>query len=205
MTILVPTEIEASPLRKRGLNVQVIGMGPVEAALGSYSVLARQKEGPVILAGIGGAYPKSGLQIGDIALASVEFFGDLGICYAAGHQPFPEGLPAKKECSLRHPLMEKALAILEEKGFSPECGPFVTVCCATRDVSRSEVLALKHQNALIENMEGFSVALAAKIFSLPLLEIRAVSNLLAEPESPWAIEEALEKLGEALLCLKEKL
>ncbi|WP_457756178.1 phosphorylase family protein [Thermodesulfatator indicus] len=205
MKILVPTEIEASRLRPKGLSPEIIGMGPVEAALGAYQALLNQNKGPVILAGIGGAYPDSQLKTGDIALASVEFFGDLGICYDIGFQPFSEKLPVKKECSLRHPLLEKALAILEDNGFSPECGPFVTVCCATRDISRAELLAIKHQNALIENMEGFSVALVAQKLGFPLIEIRAVSNLLTEPDSPWAIDTALEKLGEALLCLNQKL
>ncbi|WP_456370119.1 futalosine hydrolase [Thermodesulfatator atlanticus] len=205
MLLLVPTEIEAKVLKKFGLEPVIIGMGPVEAAIAAYDKLNTQIEGPVILAGIGGAYPGSDLKIGDIALASVEFFGDFGTCHPSGFRPFSANLPAKREVSLRHPILEKALALLEEEGFSPECGSFVTVCCATYDTERGEILAIRHQNALIENMEGFSVALVAQKLSQPLLEIRAVSNLIENPKAGWKVALALEKLGEALVCLKKKL
>ncbi len=187
-----------------GLKPHVIGMGPVEAALGAYSLFLEKGPGPAILAGIGGAYPGSGLAIGDLAFATVEYFGDLGLCYCLLERDFVENLPALKECSLRHPLLEKATLCLEEK-FAIECGPFVTVCCATRDPKRGEILALRHQGALIENMEGFSVAMAAKRSGVLLLELRAVSNLIAEPDAPWRVEEALERLGEALKWLEKNL
>ncbi len=202
MLLLVPTELEAVSLKKVGLSPRVIGMGPVEAALGAYEVFSKNPPGPVVLAGVGGAYPESGLGIADLALATVEYFGDLGICHHLLAGDFPETLPALKECSLRHPLLEKAALFLEE-AFEVECGPFVTVCCATRDPKRGELLALRHRGALIENMEGFSVALAARRCGFPLLELRAVSNLIAEPDAPWHLEEALERLGEALKWLQK--
>ncbi len=204
MFLLVPTELEAQPLKKMGLKPHVIGMGPVEAALGAFRLFSKEISGPIILAGIGGAYPGSGLQIGDLALATVEYFGDLGICHYLIQGDFAETLPALKECSLRHPLLEKATLCLEEK-FPIECGPFVTVCCATKDPKRGEILALKHRGALIENMEGFSVAIAAQKCNIALLELRTVSNLIADPYAPWHIEEALERLGEALKWLQENL
>ena len=205
MKLLVPTETEARILKELGLEPEIIGMGPVEAALGAYEILAQKMEGPVILAGIGGAYPGSGLNIGDLALATFEYFGDLGVCHYLIQKDFAQTLPALKECSLEHPLVEKAAILLEEEGFTVECGPFVTVCCATRDPQRGEILALRHQGALIENMEGFAVALAARRFSLPLIELRAVSNLISEPNLAWEIEGALWKLGRALKCLIQKL
>ena len=204
MELLVPTEIEARILRELGLFPRVIGMGPVEAALTAYKAL-EEASGPVVLAGIGGAYPGSGLEVGDLALATCEYFGDFGACYERFTKDFAGHLPARKECSLRGPLLEKAALLLEEGGFGPACGPFVTVCCATRDPERGRVFALRHQGALIENMEGFAVARAAESLGLPLLELRAVSNLIAEPERPWEIEKALWRLGKALLFLQKAL
>ncbi len=204
MLVLVPTELEARPLREKGLEVSIIGMGPVEAALRSVLLLQEHRRGPVVLTGIGGAYPRSGLEVGDLAVASCEFFGDLGVCYQFIETDFSEALPIDKECPLHHPLVEKALSILEEEDFEVNYGPFVTVCCATRDPVRAEFLATRYRGALVENMEGFAVARAAQEFGLPLFEIRAVSNLLTQPERPWQIEEALERVTEALLCLVKK-
>ncbi len=205
MILLVPTQIEAQVLAEKGLQPRVIGMGPVEAALGAYETLSKGPKGPLILAGIGGAYPYSDLEIGALALATYEYFGDFGVCHYLIEGDFAEALPALKECSLEHPLLEKAAVILEEEGFEVECGPFVTVCCATRDPKRGELLALRHRGALIENMEGFAVALTAKKFGFPLIELRAVSNLISQPDRPWEIRKALWNLAEALVCLTKYL
>ena len=204
MLILVPTELEARPLRERGLSVEITGMGPVEATLRATLLLSRHQQGPVVLAGIGGAYPGSGLEIGDLAVASCEFFGDLGLCYQLIETDFSEALEVEKECPLHHPLVEKALALLEEEDITLTYGPFVTVCCATRDPVRAKFLATRHRGALVENMEGFAVARVTREFGLPLLELRAVSNLLTDPEAPWQIDLALNKVAEALLCLRKK-
>ena len=205
MCILVPTELEAKPLRELGLQVNLIGMGPVEAAIRAYSLLRENPRGPIILAGLGGAYPHSDLQIADLALANVEYFGDLGICSFLASEALKKEPAFTKELSLRHPLLEKVLAILEERGFQVALGGFVTVCCASRDPVRAELLATRHQGALIENMEGFAVARVARELERPLIEIRTVSNLLAEPTKPWEFERPLKRLAEALKWLKENL
>jgi len=203
MLILVPTELEAKPLRERGLQVALVGMGPVEAAVRASVLFQKYERGPVVLVGLGGAYPGSGLQIGELALANAEHFGDLGICsfYVSGGL---EDLPCEREYALHHPLLEKAAALLEEGGFPVALGSFVTVCCASRDPVRAKLLATRHGGALIENMEGFAVARVAREFSRPLIELRAVSNLLAEPERPWDFVRPLEHLAEALTWLVRK-
>jgi futalosine hydrolase len=203
MLLLVPTELEAKPLREAGLSVEVIGFGPVEAALGAARVLSGV-EGAVFLVGIGGAYPETGLRPGQLALATMEFFGDLAACYADLEGPLHLHLPVNRCCDLRDPLLEKVFVLLKERGFQVEAGPFVTVCCVSRDPERGRRLALRH-SAILENMEGFAVALAAKERGIPLIELRAVSNLIEDLESPWEIEKALNQLKEALLWLKERL
>ncbi len=199
--VLAPTEIEARPLRKMGLSVEIVGFGPVEATLNAYRLLQGQRS-PVFLVGLGGAYPGSGLKPGDLALATEEIYGDLAVCQEDLVREFAPGLPVKKVCPLVHPLMEKAALLLEEAGFDLELGPFVTVSCATRDPFRGEVLAFRY-SAILENMEGFAVARVAQEMDLHLIELRAVSNLIEDPGRPWEIEKALERLGEALRCLKK--
>ena len=200
MLVLVPTEIEARPLRRLGLSIEIVGFGPVEAALNAYRLLQGRKA-PVFLVGLGGAYPGSGLKPGDLALATEEIYGDLAVCQEHLLRDFAPGLPVKKVCPLVHPLAEKAALLLEEAGFDLELGPFVTVSCATRDPFRGEILAFRY-SAIVENMEGFAVARVAQEMDLPLIELRAVSNLIEDPGRPWEIDKALKRLGEALRCLR---
>jgi len=200
MLLLVPTEMEAAPLKEAGLSLEIVGFGPVEAALKAAEILARRRPKLAVLAGLAGAYPERDLAVGDLVLATEEVFGDLALCFPEGLRPLSRKLPRRERLSLRGPWQEKALALLEKGGLPVEAGPLVTVCCASRDVARARLLALRH-GALAENMEGFGVALAAEGLGIPLLELRAISNLLERPEEPWETERALEVLKEALLCL----
>ncbi|WP_068668308.1 hypothetical protein [Thermosulfurimonas dismutans] len=202
MLILVPTELEAAPLRDLGLRMEIIGMGPVEAAVSAYEIFQQEKSQVAFLAGLAGAYPESGLSVGDLVLAIEEAFGDLAICYPERLGTFGKKLPVKNRLSLRSPYLEKAVCILEENEFHPEVGPLVTVCCATRDPERALLFGRRYA-ALAENMEGFGVALAAEKAGVTLIELRTISNLLEKPEDPWETERALSALKEALRCLSK--
>ncbi len=203
MLILVPTVLEAEPLKRAGLAVDVIGFGPVEAALGALRAL-KDVQAPVFLVGIGGAYPQTNLFPGQLVLATEEHFGDLAACYSGVEGPVGLGLQVPRSCDLRNPLLEKVYWLLRERGFPVESGPFVTVCCATKDQARASRLGLRYA-ALVENMEGFAVARVAQERGVPLIELRAVSNLLARPDDPWQVEGALKTLKEALVWLKQHL
>jgi len=202
MLILVPTELEASPLRDLGLRLEIVGMGPVEAAVSAYEVFQTQKPRVALLAGLAGAYPEKGLSAGDLVLATEEAFGDLAICFPERPRAFHQRLPVKNRLSLRSPYLEKVVAMLEEGGLCPEVGPLVTVCCATRDPARALIFGRRYA-ALAENMEGFGVAFSAQKLGVTLIELRAISNLLEKPEDPWETEKALSALKEALRCLSK--
>ena len=48
-------------------------------------------------------------------------------------------------------------------------------------------------------MEGFAVLRAAALAGVPAVEVRAVSNEVAEPDrARWLIDEALEALASAI-------
>ena len=77
------TEFEAELLRKylgelQHVRVIVSGVGPVNAAHGVTIAIAQGRPDTIISCGIGGAYPSSGLKIGDVVCASDEIYGDLG-------------------------------------------------------------------------------------------------------------------------------
>ncbi len=202
MLVLVPTELEAEPLKGLAFDLRVIGFGPVEAALSALEILSKVRPPVVFLSGIAGAYPETGLSPGDLVVATEEIFGDLALCFPGHLGVFGKHLPVTNRVHLGSPWLERALNLLEERGLPFEAGPMVTVCCATRDPDRGRLLQRRHQ-ALAENMEGFAVARAARRLGIPLVEIRAVSNLLERPEDPWETEKALSSLKEALLWLSK--
>ncbi|MDH3591230.1 MAG: futalosine hydrolase, partial [Planctomycetota bacterium] len=54
------------------------GVGPVKAAYALTYALATEPADEVVLCGVGGAYPGSGLDVGDVACAASEQFADFG-------------------------------------------------------------------------------------------------------------------------------
>ena len=58
----------------------------------------------------------------------------------------------------------------------------------------------------VEAMEGFGVLRAAELAGVPAIELRAVANLVAEPDrSRWLVDEALSLLAEATARLLAEL
>ncbi len=204
MLILVPTDIEAKPLIEAGLRVDIVGVGPVEAAIGAMEALSKRPSSVAFLVGLAGAYPDTDLLCGQLVLATEEHFADLGVCYPLTEGPLCGPFPVPTFCDLKKPFLEKIIFLLQEAGFDPEVGPLVTVSCVTRDYQRARRFRLRY-DALAENMEGFAVARVAQKLGVTLIELRAISNLVAYPEAPWEVEKALNNVKEALLCLRQRL
>ncbi|GHJ27461.1 hypothetical protein TPA0910_18940 [Streptomyces hygroscopicus subsp. sporocinereus] len=74
-------------------------------------------------------------------------------------------------------------------------GTVLTVSTVTGSAERAAELLRRHPRAAAEAMEGFGVAEAAAAQSVPVLEVRAVSNTVGPRDrAAWRIGEALEAL-----------
>lgn len=81
-------------------------------------------------------------------------------------------------------------------------GAVATVSAVSGTPGRAGRMA-RESGALVEAMEGFSVALCARAWNLPFAEIRAVSNVAGyRPPNTWNFEAAANALttGIAALC-----
>lgn len=199
LTVLVPSEIEAEVLRDLNLDLNIIGIGPVESALSSYQILSEKRPKIAFLTGWAGAYPGTDLNIGDIVVATEEIFVDFGRKYETHFTSFPENFEICKS-SLRHAFTERVIQLLESFNFNLLTGTFSTVCSATYDVKRAYYISKKY-NAIAENMEGFGVARACERLKIQLIEIRVISNLLSQPERKWDKDKASHVLKEVWECI----
>jgi futalosine hydrolase len=72
----------------------------------------------------------------------------------------------------------------------------------TGTAARAAELRNRHPRAAAEAMEGFGVAEAAAAHSVPVLEIRAVSNVVGPRDrATWRIGQALDSLRYAFQLL----
>lgn len=178
------------------------GIGKANAASAATSLIERYHPGLIIITGCGGAYPGSGLSVGDLAVASDEIFGDEGVLTPAGWVDMKQiGLPLFSEeerdwynsIPLARHEAQKAMHLADSHGLQLVRGRFVTVSSCSGTKVRGLELARRHQ-AVCENMEGAAIALAAlRHGGIPCLEIRGISNLVEDRDmSRWDIGRAVE-------------
>jgi futalosine hydrolase len=187
------------------------GMGKTNAAHALTALLETRPVRGVIGFGIAGAYPRSGLAVGSVALATAAVYGDEGV-QAPGGWMSTEGICIPlwqvgetrffNEFPLDPALVEHARAALESAGFEVRTGPFVTVSCCSGTAALGEAMTARVPGALCEGMEGAALAHVAAIYQVPLLEVRAVSNLVEDRDmSRWRIREAAETAQAAVRAI----
>lgn len=147
----------------------------------------------IVNVGIAGAYPGSGLAIGDLVAAESEIFGDLGM-ESAG----PEGflpLAGMPWCDAEY-LRPLALSLEPFAGtgwLRPARGCTVNACTGREGTG---LLRRARTGADFESMEGAAVALAARELGVSASEARAISNIASTRDMRAGnIASALGNLG----------
>ncbi|AMA74158.1 MULTISPECIES: futalosine hydrolase [Aneurinibacillus] len=212
MRVLVITSVPAEKdAVLRGLhgnsrfNVLVAGVGPAAAAASTATALATAKYGLVVNAGIGGGFANRA-EVGSLVVANEIVAADLGA-------ETPEGFCSLDELgfgSTRIPvdasLVTQVTEALHAAGLPVTTGPVLTVSTVTGTAATSFERASRVPGATAEAMEGYGVATAAHNHGIPILEIRAISNLVGPRDrAAWRIEEALNILESASSVLLEVL
>jgi futalosine hydrolase len=209
-------QISGMPLHegtKHGNDIIYVisGMGKTNAAHAATVLIEKFSPDIIILFGIGGAYPSSGLEVGDVAVAEKEIYGDEGFQRGNGfHGTKSIGIPLLKrggnryfnEFPLDRKLIRKALqsSRLVTRTVS---GTFVTVSTCTGTKERAFVFE-KRFGAICENMEGAAVAHICAIYAIPMIEIRGISNIVENRDKgKWNIGLAAEHCQKAIMNVLE--
>ncbi len=191
--LVSPTEFEMEASSLLGFEKYVVGVGPVCAAIKMTQVLERKSPRLVILFGVCGSYPDSGLSIGDVVIAKKEVFADIARCF----KDREEDISILSAQDLSFDLRAQLGSLLGERLSDFLTVNFVTVCCSTMYKRRAERLASRW-NAKVENMEGASIAKVCKMYNVSFLEIRSVSNIVCDPIELWEFERAINALKKQL-------
>jgi futalosine hydrolase len=183
------------------------GMGKVNAAHAATVLLETRRVRGVLGFGVAGAYPGSGLQVGDVAVATAAVYGDEGV-HAPGGWMSTEGIGIPlleregerrfNEFPLDPARTGAAVAALASAGIAARAGPFVAVsACSGTDALGREMAA--RFGALCEGMEGAALAHVCALYGVPFLEVRAVSNLVEDRDpSRWRLAAAAEAAQHAV-------
>jgi futalosine hydrolase len=199
--LCVATELECGVLREKintahgRIRILRMGVGPVNAAHAVTLALTRDQPKSLVVCGVGGAYPGSGLRIGDVACADLECYGDLG---AASPQGFLDME------TIGFPIIDSPVPIYNDLPMSvfpvERRVKFVTMTtCTGTDVAARAIEA--RTRGAVENMEGAAVAHVAHIHGVPVGEVRGISNMVTDRDtSAWKLKDAAVAAQEAVLA-----
>jgi len=201
LLICVATDLESALLRDRlravGNSIQLLrtGVGAVNAAHAVTLAITRDRPKAVVVCGIGGAYPASGLTLGDVACADVECYGDLGAATTGGFLDMR---------AMGFAVIDGPPAIYNDLPLqifpTNRRMKFVTVNTCTGTHNAAVVLEARTGGA-VENMEGAAIVHVAHLHGVPVGEVRGISNLVTDRNpAAWRVREAADAAQEALLA-----
>jgi len=189
------------------------GIGKVNAASSATAVIENYPVRAVINFGVGGAYPDAGLNIGDVAIASKEIYGDEGVFTAAGIKGMKEiGIPlvriGKTKYFNEFPLDPPSIPFPKDENnmnIMIKTGNFITVSAVSGSQKRAKDLG-KRFGAVCENMEGAAIAQVCTLYELPMIELRGISNMAGvRDKRKWNLKIASENCQKLVLETIKKL
>ncbi|MBI5212608.1 MAG: futalosine hydrolase [Nitrospirae bacterium] len=159
-------------LNDTAVTVCICGVGKANAAHGAALLIEKFKPDSVYNIGVGGAYPSSGLSIGDVVIAEKEIYGDEGLLSKDGFHTMDEILSNAI-------LNEFIMRVPEELKEFKNKGNFVTVSTCTGTLEKGREIEKKF-NAVCENMEGAAITQICALSGIPVTEIRGISNIIED-------------------------
>jgi nucleoside phosphorylase len=174
--VVAATPFEAALADGHPVETVACGIGPVEAALATAHALAKARPDVLVHVGIAGAQT---LPNGALALGSEAVYCDVLDPNAR--------IPRVERVRPDAALLEVARRALPEAHVLP-IGTSAHVGGGT--------------GCEVEAMEGFGVLRAAQLAGVPAVELRAISNAVAETDRDrWSIDGALQALGAGIDAL----
>lgn len=198
--ILVPTQLEMNVVRNQmtvsgdgdEFLFELCGFGPIAAAARTAALLARHKPDRVMLIGIAGSYTER------LPVGSAHRFGSTacdGVGVGAGRDFISAGELGWPQfnCDSTAPKVGDLLVLDSAYvGGIPEAGLLVSCCSASANKDEARWRMSRFPNAVAEDMEGFSVALACSLASRPVQIVRGISNQVGNRDhGSWRIDDAL--------------
>lgn len=175
------------------VRISVSGPGMVNSAHALTVAIESCRPDIIMQCGCAGIFRSSGLDIGDVAIASSERDIHLGIESEGSRDsidtemppsPLPFDIPGTGRngiIDLSGDLYEKCYRIISEcRDFRTSSGDFITVSTVTATDRRAALLEKWYNNPVMESMEGAAGAQIAALYGIPFIEIRAGSNFVGK-------------------------
>jgi len=211
--LLVPTPLEAAGLlgkaarglgapapftiAGRSVDVALVGIGLAAAGATCGRWLAGRPPSAALLVGLCGTFDERKLPVGGLFEATAVACDGIGAGEAEhfAELPFP---PLARPLAGERPLATLRCASAGG-GARAVRGALLSVAAASAGAAMVARRRRRHPDALAEDMEGFAVALAARLAQVPLAILRGASNVAGDRvHARWRVDEALAACRAAL-------
>lgn len=175
------------------------GVGAIRASAAASAVLSVEPFERILNFGVGGAYPNSGLNIGDLTIAVSECDPQSGILTPEGFRDlgglgFPLAGTFPNKLDLRNEWLDVLAARLPD---AEPVGVASVHCCSGTDALAAEMET--RSDSEVEAMEGFALACVARKAGIPFAEIRAISNSTGDRDRQrWNLDLACDRIAAAV-------
>jgi len=185
-------------------EILVCGVGKTAAGVAVALRLADGGIDAVVSFGVAGAYPRSGLALGDVVVATEVAVLDEGLETGGEFRRFERpgmSVPGARwtptDPVLRSDLADSTATTTEFRVADGRIGT-VSVCAGTARLADERSAA----NVLAEGMEGAAVALAAARHGVPFAEVRGISNACGPRDgAPFDLVGAIRSANAVLMRL----
>jgi uncharacterized membrane protein YbaN (DUF454 family)/purine-nucleoside phosphorylase len=176
--ILVPTINELKEIPKhQGVVVEQCGVGSIRTAIKTTEVINQYDPQWTILCGWAGAYPESGLSIGDCVSVDSEFEADLGTLRDGKFINIAD-------CDF-----------VDTDNYQAKVCPFSSQAGLPRVTSNSvNRCCTESSGAMIENMEGAGFFQTCLNHGVNFMEIRVISNIVGSAINPQVSENLYQTI-----------
>ena len=194
-----PWIVCAAPIEGGELADAVVGVGKAAAAMRTTQLLMTRRPPWVLLIGVCGAYPGSGLEVGGLCLVGEDVLADEGVALADGGFIDLTRMGFGATLFVGDPARTRALAA--ELAAPVVRGATVSSC------SGSDALACSlaaRSGAQVETMEGAAVLQVCQHLGVPVVQLRAVSNRTGErARGGWDLRGAVDRLHAGVRALAD--
>ena len=200
--LLVPTPLEFDFVRPRlaavtNVVMDICGFGPVSSAARTAQLIEWYQPSLVILLGIAGRINET-LEVGRAyRFTEVAMYGvgaGVGDSFLpAGELGWPHWWAGhRRSDQLPERIGDIIPLTLPQEHSPPDARQLLTCCAASGTFADVRVRLRNFPDAVAEDMEGFSVALAAQLRGVPVEIIRGISNQAGDRNKVrWKVHDAL--------------
>lgn len=198
--------ILSGKVHEKTYDLVLTGAGVFNAAHALTAYLEHASPGLILQTGIAGVFKQTGLNIGDIAIATREHYIHTGVqTDVLENAPLPFDLLKAAPLSRKgiypfdpdtvdhtHDILSRVFSMTGTRIIK---GPFITVSAITSSLSRANQLYCAF-SPVMEAMEGAACVHIAALYDIPIIEVRTASNFVGERDKEkWDIDLAAKQLG----------